>query len=284
MNCPGGQIKILKWSYLHGMSLQINFFSVASEIWSYHLDWQMISGPKSDSNNLEYPRQWCKKKKKQVQVHTSCVFFSNIALCTFASCSRTSSFACSACRCASHSAFRLCIIKSICHINSINSDSQLLNSVPPKLHLKNHLEMRPFARKLSAYDMRTSYKKVIPPNLLLNFSLQRWKQIITDRIRSTGEGNVFTRVCLSTGVCLLRGVCMEGALHGGETPLPTEIRSTGGRYASYRNAFLLNNMFDFFLFTLNQSTTSHCNATYPPDRFRSAHRPVNGGSIPFIYT
>ena len=52
-----------------------------------------------------------------------------------------------------------------------------------------------------------------------------------------GEGNVFTGVCHSVhggGVCLWR----EGCLHGGDKPLP-EIRSTGSRYASYWNAFLL---------------------------------------------
>ena len=51
---------------------------------------------------------------------------------------------------------------------------------------------------------------------------------ITDRIRSMGEGNVFT-----AGVCLFTGA---------DSPPPryARIRSIGGRYVSYWNASLLN--------------------------------------------
>ena len=163
-----------------------------------------------------------------MHVHTSCVFFSNIALCTFVSCSRTSSFACSACRCASHSAFRLCIIKSICRINSINSDSQLLKSVPPNLHLTSHLEKRPLLSQ--RFQLTINVRFVIPE---------------TTKYSSAKFAIVFL------------------------------IKKMKANYSTIRVIFPLYK---------NQSTTPHRNATYPPDRFRSAHRPVNGGSIPFIYT
>ena len=83
-----------------------------------------------------------------------------------------------------------------------------------------------------------------------------------------GEGNVFTGICLSTGVCLWRrgggggGFAFQGrgfAVGGkgsafGERGVCIEVRSvfsrqtssppsTGGRYASYWNAFLLQSSF-----------------------------------------
>ena len=177
MNCPGGQVKILKLSYEEPIN---ELFIPVCEIWSY-------SFGLTDDFRTEVQFEGCRISKavtqKQVHVHTSCVFFSNIALCTFVSCSRTSSFACSACRCASHSAFRLCIIKSICRINSINSDSQLLKSVPPNLHLTNHLEKRAllpqrFQLTINVRFIIPETQNIIPQNLRLFFSLKKWKQII----------------------------------------------------------------------------------------------------------
>ena len=57
--------------------------------------------------------------------------------------------------------------------------------------------------------------------------------LFTARIRSMGQGNVFTDVCHSV---------QKGGLHSHQEadPSPEGRRSTGGRYASYWNAYLLN--------------------------------------------
>ena len=66
------------------------------------------------------------------------------------------------------------------------------------------------------------------------------------------EGNVFRSVCLSTwGICLQRGVCLQMGglpLKGGWLVLTSNGGHFSGRYASYLNAFLLQNENSFVNF------------------------------------
>ena len=60
------------------------------------------------------------------------------------------------------------------------------------------------------------------------------------RKRRLGQGNVFTPSCLFTGAGGGMPNPPPGCRPPGCRPLPPEIRSTSGRYASYWNAYLLS--------------------------------------------
>ena len=78
-------------------------------------------------------------------------------------------------------------------------------------------------------------------HIYLTFLLH-W-HLVTDRIRSMGEGNILTGVCLSTGG---GGLLWEGGFHANPPqkadlppppPPPQKEEREYGRYASYWNEF-----------------------------------------------